>query len=294
MKKHAWLTLMILMTCVALLLSSCTTATTATTTTGATTTTAAATTTTAAQTTAAADPSLQKVLTAKKLVLGLDDAFPPMGYRNDKNEIVGFDIDLAKEVAKRMGVTLKLQPIDWDQKYNELNAGTIDCIWNGYSIDAERLEKTNITEAYMKNRQVVVVLADSPVKTLADLAGKTVAVQAASAASSAVDAKPDFKKSLKQVIELKDYVTAIMDLKAKGSDALVIDEIVAGYYIAREKAPFRILDEALASEEYGVGFRKADQSLRDEVQRQLKAMAADGTLAKISIAWFSKDITTIK
>lgn len=290
MKLRNWLTLVVLLLSVAVLAGSCTAVTTTVTTT---TTTAAATT---AATTAAADPSLQKVLDAGELVLGLDDAFPPMGYRNEKNEIVGFDIDLAKEVTKRMGVTLKLQPIDWSQKFNELKAGTIDCIWNGYSIDAERLEKTNITDPYMKNRQVVVVLADSPVKTLAELAGKTVAVQADSAAAAAVEAHPEFKASLKggKPIELKDYVTAIMDLKASGSDALVIDEIVAGYYIARETKAYRILDEALAEEEYGVGFRKADQSLRDEIEKQLKAMAADGTLARISTDWFSKDITTIK
>ncbi len=299
MKRRNWLTLVVLVLSAALLATGCasTTTTTATTTAGSTpaessTTTAAS--TTAATTTAAADDSLQKVLDKKEFVLGLDDAFPPMGYRDDNNQIVGFDIDLAKEVAKRMGVTLKLQPIKWDQKFNELAAGTIDCIWNGYSIDEERKEKTNITDPYMKNRQVVIVLADSSFKTLADLAGKTVAVQADSSAEAAVDKHPEFKDTLKEVVKLNDYVTAIMDLKASGSDALVIDEIVAGYYIAKENKAYRILDESLAEEEYGVGFRKEDQSLRDEVEKQLKAMAADGTLARISTEWFSKDITTIK
>ncbi len=242
---------------------------------------------------ASGDQSLKKVQDAKALVLGLDDSFPPMGYRNESNEIVGFDIDVAKEVAKRMGVELKLQPIDWSQKFNELNAGTIDCIWNGYTITEERLKETNVTGAYMKNRQIVIVLADSPVQTLADLAGKKLALQAESSAAEALAAKPDFKKSLGEVIELKDNVTALLDLKASGSDALLVDEIVAGYYIAREGKQYRILDEALAAEEYGVGFRKADQALRDEVQKQLEAMAKDGTLAKISTDWFSKDITTI-
>ena len=242
---------------------------------------------------ASGDQSLKKVLDAKTMVLGLDEAFPPMGYRDANNEIVGFDIDVAKEVTKRMGVQLKLQPIDWSQKENELNSGNIDCIWNGFTITEERTKAMNFTTPYMKNRQVVIVLADSPIKTLADLKGKKLALQAESSAAEALNGKADFKASLGEVIELKDNVTALMDLKASGSDALLVDEIVAGYYIAREGKAYRILDEALASEEYGVGFRKADQTLRDEVQKQLDAMAKDGTLAKISTDWFSKDITTI-
>jgi polar amino acid transport system substrate-binding protein len=242
---------------------------------------------------ASGDQSLKKVQDAKTFVLGLDDSFPPMGYRNEANEIVGFDIDVAKEVTRRMGVELKLQPIDWSQKFNELNAGTIDCIWNGYTLTEERKVETNVTDPYMKNRQVVVVLADSPVQSLADLAGKKLALQAESSAATALESKADFKASLGEVIELKDNVTALMDLKASGSDALLVDEIVAGYYIAREDKAYRILDEALAEEEFGVGFRKADQALRDVVQKHLIEMAKDGTLAKISTDWFSTDITTI-
>ncbi|NLC84910.1 MAG: amino acid ABC transporter substrate-binding protein [Ruminococcaceae bacterium] len=226
--------------------------------------------------------------------MGLDDSFPPMGYRNDKNEIVGFDIDLATEVTKRMGVALKLQPIDWAQKFSELNSGLIDCIWNGYTLDEERKRETNVTDPYLKNRQVVVVRNDSTYQTLADLKGKRLGVQAASSATSALDSATDFKASLKEVVEFKENVTALLDLEAKGTDALLIDEIVAGYYITSQNKPFRILDESLAAEEYGIGFRKNDQSLRDEVQKQLKAMAADGTLATISTKWFGKDITTIK
>ncbi len=291
----------------AMLISGCgaaattTAATTAATTAG---TTAAATTTTgttgttegttAVTTTAASDSSLQKVLDKKEFILGLDDSFPPMGYRNEKNEIVGFDIDLATEVTKRMGVALKLQPIDWAQKFNELNSGLIDCIWNGYTLDDERRAETNVTEPYLKNRQVVVVREDSAYKTLADLKGKRLGVQAASSATQALEGAKEFKDSLKEVVEFKENVTALLDLEAKGTDALLIDEIVAGYYITSQKKPFRILEESLAGEEYGIGFRKDDQSLRDEVQKQLKAMAADGKMAEISTKWFGKDITVIK
>jgi len=243
--------------------------------------------------TGAADNSLQKIKDKGELVLGLDDAFPPMGFRDDKNEIVGFDIDLAKEVCKRMGITLKLQPVEWSQIVNELNAGQIDCIWNGYSITPSRQTETNITDPYMKNHQVVVVLADSSFKTLADLAGKTLTLQAESSAADALEKAADFKASLKEVVELDDNVMAMQDLDAKASDAILLDEIVANYYIKNKDAKYRILDETLADEDYGVGFRKADQTLRDEVEKTMKAMAADGTMAKISETWFGKDITTI-
>ncbi len=306
MSRNRLFSLAVVLMLAAMLLSACgpaavttTAATTIAPTTAAPTTTAATAAgttagTTAATTTAAADPSLQKVLDKKEFVLGLDDSFPPMGYRNDKNEIVGFDIDLATEVTKRMGVALKLQPIDWAQKFSELNSGLIDCIWNGYTLDEERKRETNVTDPYLKNRQVVVVRNDSTYQTLADLKGKRLGVQAASSATSALDSATDFKASLKEVVEFKENVTALLDLEAKGTDALLIDEIVAGYYITSQNKPFRILDESLAAEEYGIGFRKNDQSLRDEVQKQLKAMAADGTLATISTKWFGKDITTIK
>ena len=248
----------------------------------------------AAETTAAADDSLAKVKAAGTLILGLDSAFPPMGFINDKNEIVGFDIDLAKEVTSRMGIELKLQPIDWSSNILELNSGNIDCIWNGFSISEERKAEVNFTDAYMQNRQVVIVRGDSGINTLADMAGKTLCLQAGSSASDALASNADFKASLKEVVELSDNVTAFMELEGKTSAAILMDEIVAAYYIKQNAKDYKILDESLADEQYGVGFRLADQSLRDEVNNQLKAMAADGTLAEISNTWFGKDVTVIK
>lgn len=258
-------------------------------------TTAAAKTDTSAETTAAAaDGSLAKVKAAGTLILGLDSAFPPMGFVNENNEIVGFDIDLAKEVTKRMGVELKLQPIDWSSNILELNSGNIDCIWNGFTISEDRKAEVNFTDPYMQNRQVVIVRGDSDIKTLADLKGKTLCLQAGSSAADALAANADLKASLKEVVELSDNVTAFMELEGKTSDAILMDEIVAAYYITQNKKDYRILDESLADEQYGVGFRLGDQTLRDEVNSQLKAMSADGTLAKISNTWFGKDVTVIK
>jgi len=239
------------------------------------------------------DDSLAKIKSSGVFVLGLDDAFPPMGFRDENNNITGFDIDVATEVAKRMGVELKCQPIDWSSNVLELNSGNIDCIWNGLTITADRQKQMTFSNAYMKNRQVVVVRGDSGITTLADLAGKTLCLQAESSAADALASKPDFKNSLGKVVELDDNVAAFMELEGKTSDAVLMDEIVADYYITQNKKDFKVLDESLADEEYGVGFRKSDKALADEVNKQLKAMADDGTLAKISIKWFGKDITII-
>lgn len=248
---------------------------------------------TASSATAGADQSWDKIKEKGELVLGLDESFPPMGFRDENNEIVGYDIDLANEAAKRMGVKLKIQPINWDSKDQELNTGNIDCIWNGFSITDDRKANILFSDPYMNNQQVLVVKADSSVKTLADLKGKTVGLQADSSAKDALNAKADFKATLKEVVELKDNNTCLMDLQAGNVDAVAIDEIVARYYIKMKNGKFKILDESLASEKYGVGFRKADVQLMNKVNDTLKDMAKDGKIAEISNKWFGKDISTI-
>jgi len=216
-----------------------------------------------------------------------------MGFRNEKGEIVGFDVDLAKEVAKRMGVELVLQPIDWNAKEQELNTGNIDCIWNGFTITPERKEAMNFSPPYVSNAQVVVVKENSPYTTLASLAGKSVGFQAGSSASDAIDNSPEFKASVKNFVEFKENLTGLMDLEIGGIDALVVDLLVANDNIRRSGKPFRILEESLAPESYGIGFRKNDKALADKVWEQLLSMKADGTLAKIAIKWFGADITVV-
>ncbi len=240
------------------------------------------------------DTSLDDLIAKGTLVQGMDDAFPPMGFRDENNELVGFDVDLAAEVASRLGVELVPTPIDWAQKINELNTGNIDVIWNGFTITEERKAETSMTFAYMKNRQVMVVLADSSYQTLADLEGKKIALQADSSAEEALADNPDFLAKIDggAALQFSDNMKALMDLDVGGCDAVLMDEIVANYYIT-QGSPYRVLDESLADEEYGIGFKAGSDALRNKVEEILKEMAADGTLAKISNKWFGKDLTTV-
>ena len=226
-------------------------------------------------------------------VLGLDDSFPPLGFRSDDNEIVGYDIDLAKEVAKRLGVDFRAQPIDWDAKEMELETGKIDCIWNGFTITEERKNALSFTEAYLNNDQVLVVRADSGINSLADMKGKIVGIQSGSSAQEAVDDNAAFASSISKIIMFKDNITCLNDLDIGGVDGVVMDSIVANYSIAQTKKPFKVIDEALANEAYGVGFRKNEPELRDAVWNVLKEMKADGTVAAISQKWFGRDISAI-
>lgn len=240
-----------------------------------------------------ADKSWDKVKQKGEFVLGLDDTFPPMGFRDENNQIVGFDVDAAQEVCDRLGITLKLQPIDWSAKEQELNAGKIDCIWNGFTINEDRKKQVLFTEPYMDNRQVLVVMADSSYSTLADLEGKKLALQAGSSAMDALNSAKEFKDKLGEVIELDENMMALMDLKNGGVDVVLMDEVVAAYNIQMQGENYRIIEEALGNEQYGVGFRKNDKQLMEKVQETLDAMVEDGTMAKISEKWMGRDTTDI-
>ena len=226
------------------------------------------------------------------LIVGFDQDFPPMGFVGDNGEYTGFDLDLAKEVASRLGLEYKAQPVAWDSKDMELESGNIDCIWNGFTITGREDDYT-WTTPYMANKQVFVVANDSDIKSQADLAGKVVEVQADSSAEAALKENQDLANTFGQLLTTPDYNTASMDLEQGAVDAVAMDVIVAGYQIKQRNADFKILDDSLSEEEYGVGFKKGNTELRDKVQGALEEMAADGTLAKISDEWFGEDVTTI-
>ena len=226
------------------------------------------------------------------LIVGFDQDFPPMGFVGDNGEYTGFDLDLAKEVASRLGLEYKAQPVAWDSKDMELESGNIDCIWNGFTITGREDDYT-WTTPYMANKQVFVVANDSDIKSQADLAGKVVEVQADSSAEAALKENQDLANTFGQLLTTPDYNTAFMDLEQGAVDAVAMDVIVAGYQIKQRNADFKILDDSLSEEEYGVGVKKGNTELRDKVQGALEEMAADGTLAKISDEWFGEDVTTI-
>ncbi|MDQ0273406.1 amino acid ABC transporter substrate-binding protein [Cytobacillus purgationiresistens] len=224
----------------------------------------------------------------KTIVVGIDDKFAPMGFRDEKNEIVGFDIDLAKAVIEKMGATPKFQPIDWKTKESELSSGRIDLIWNGYTITDERKEKVLFTKPYLSNAQVAVTLTDSDLIELSDLEGKVVGLQSL---SSAADALNDNKISskVKEITEFSDNVMALSDLKNGRLDAVIIDEIVIDYYMTKEKDTFKILDESLAPEEYGIGVKKGNAELLEDLQTALDELIENGAAGEISEKWFGED-----
>jgi polar amino acid transport system substrate-binding protein len=240
----------------------------------------------------AAEASAADAGAKEQFVVGFDAEFPPMGFQDNNGEYVGFDLDLAAEVADRLGYEFVAQPISWDAKDQELESGNIDCIWNGFTISG-REDKYTWTEAYMENDQVVVVNADSDIKSLADLAGKKVAVQKDSSGLAALEENTALTETFGELVQVDSYLNALMELESGGVDAIVMDEIVARYEIQTSGKPFAILDEAVASEEYGVGFLLGNTALRDEVQKTLEDMAADGTMKQISEKWFGSDVTII-
>ncbi len=214
--------------------------------------------------------------------VGFDAEFPPYGYQDDNGEYVGFDLSLAQEVCDRRGWELHKQPIDWDSKDLELKTGAIDCIWNGFTING-REDQYTFTEPYVDNSQVVVTAANSGIASLADLEGKNVGVQKDSSALAALESDSStLASTFASLTQYGDYNTAFLDLKQGVLDAICIDIGVAQYLIGQGDGGFVILDEQLATEQYGVGFKLGNEELRDKVQQTLNEMAADGTIARIA------------
>ena len=227
---------------------------------------------------------------AAAIVVGLDDNFPPMGFRDEKNALVGFDIDLATEAGKRLGAEVTFKPIDWNAKEAELNGKRVDVLWNGLTITEERKANILFTTPYLENRQIIVVLDNSAIKNKAELAGKVLGVQDGSSAVEAVQKDEAIAKSLKELKKFPDNVTALMDLSAGRLDALVVDEVVGRYYTAKKSGEYRVLKENFGTEDYGVGTRKDDAELMGKLQKALDDMKKDGSAAAISTKWFGKDI----
>jgi polar amino acid transport system substrate-binding protein len=240
----------------------------------------------------AGDGSWGRVKAAGKLVIGLDDAFPPMGYRDAGGKLVGFDIDAAEEVGKRLGIKIEWQPTAWDGVIHSLNSKKFDAIWNGMTITDERAKQVAFSKPYVMDGQIAIVkFSDKRYKKLADLKGVKVGVQKGSSALKAVEKLPAKPVELK---EYEDNPKALLDLEAARIDVVVIDNVTGRDFIAKRPGQYKVLPGFISKEPFGVAFRMDDKELRDKVQQALDKMVKDGTLAKISRKWFAEDITNPK
>ena len=232
--------------------------------------------------------------TGKKIVIGLDDEYPPMGFKDEKNEIVGFDIDLAKETVKRLGREVEFKGIDWASKEAELKSGRVDILWNGLDITPEREKNMLFSKPYMDNRQIVFVKHQSEPSTIVsekNLAGLTIGTQSASTAESYLNDNKELKASFKEMKTYSDYISAFMDLENGRLDAVICDEIVGRYYMSKHEGVMDALKVVVGPvSQFGIAFRKEDTQLKDEVQKAFDEIVADGTAKKISEKWFGEDL----
>ncbi|MBR5913038.1 MAG: amino acid ABC transporter substrate-binding protein [Selenomonadaceae bacterium] len=236
---------------------------------------------------------------SKKIVVGLDDEYPPMGFKNDKNEIIGFDVDLAKAAVKKLGREVEFKAIDWNSKEAELKSGRIDVLWNGLDITDERKQNMLFSDPYMDNRQVVFIRKgdeqNQNIKAEADLNGKAVGTQAGSTAEDYITGNEALKNSFKEFKTYGDYISAFMDLENGRLDAVVCDEIVGRYYMAKHADKIDALNVNVGpTSEFGIAFAKENTALRDEIQKAFDEIVADGTAKKISEEWFGTDLIKAK
>lgn len=237
-----------------------------------------------------ADTSLADIQAKGTLIVGCDDSFPPMGFIGDDGELTGFDLELAALVAEKLGVEAVPQAIDWSAKEMELNSGNIDVIWNGYTITAGRNEQVEYTKPYLNNEQVLVVADKSAYQEKSDLEGKIVGAQVESAGLDALVADAAFSDTLKNIPEYDDYLYALLDLEAGRVDAVAVDKVLIGYTIQQQPGKYRILDEGLVDEYYGIGCAKGSVSLREAIDVALDELWADGSIEKLSTKWFGENI----
>ena len=233
----------------------------------------------------------------EKIVVGVDDEFAPMGFRDDSGELVGFDIDLAKEVARRMKVDIEFKPIVWENKRAELESGNVDMIWNGLDIIDEYRSYMIFSKPYMDSRQILLVKHGNPeeIHSESALAGKVVGTQAGSNSEDHVNKMPRLKNSFAGFKTYRSFKDAFADLEAGGVDALIVDEIVARYEIARRPKNFELVEATIGSvTKIGIGFRKDNVELRDRIQKVFDEMVKDGTAKKISRQWFQADLINHK
>lgn len=230
------------------------------------------------------------------LVVGLDDTFAPMGFRDEAGELVGFDIDLATAVADELDMNVEFKPIDWNAKEMELKAGTIDCVWNGMSVTPERRESMSLSNKYLNNKIVLMALADSDVDVTdaKQLASLKLGTQADSSALEMLKANEEYDSFKDNISEYKTYDIAIMDLKAGRIDVVVIDQVLGEYTNNNLGGEMKECTYSLGDDYYVIGFAKENTELRDKVNDAIQAIIDNGKAAEISNTWFGRDIVVFE
>lgn len=228
------------------------------------------------------------------LVVGLDDSFPPMGFRNENNEIVGFDIDLAKAVSEELGMDVKFQPISWASKEQELSSGNIDCIWNGFAYNEERAQTMTLTDSYIKGENYFILKNGTTVASQEELKGMKIGVQTGSIQAQDLE-KSEFGKTV-EIIEYGDNLTAFMDLETEGIDALFCSNIIGNYLITSKGKDYETVPSENITVSNGsvIAFKQGNTKLRDKIQNALAKLNEEGKLLEISEKWFGKDMIIIK
>lgn len=227
-----------------------------------------------------------------EVIVGFDNTYFPMGFMDENGDTVGFDIDLANETFKNLNMEVKFQPIDWSMKETELNTGNIDMIWNGYTLTEERKQKVAYSDPYMKNKQLIVTLSNSNIKSKKDLNGKIVGSQQGSAGLEAIEKDTKVMENLKgkKPILYDTFDKVFRDLEAGRIDAMVVDETLARYYISQKgEEKYSILDDNFGEESYVVAFRKDDTELRDKVNNTINELKEDKVYDEIYSKWFGSN-----
>ena len=233
--------------------------------------------------------------TAKKVVIGFDNTFVPMGFQDKSGKDVGFDIDLANAVFEKYGIKVQWQAINWDLKETELKNGNIDLIWNGYSKTDERESIVQFTKQYMVNEQVIVVKKSKNIKAISDLKDKVLGAQNGSSGYDTFNSNPEVLKNIvknNDATQYESFNEALIDLENDRIDALLIDKVYANYYLKRQNKldDFNILNAGFESEAFAVGARKADITLVNKINEAFHELYREGTFQKIAIKWFGEDV----
>ena len=226
-----------------------------------------------------------------ELVVGLDDTFAPMGFRDEDGNLVGFDIDLATAVGEELGVSVKFQPINWDSKYMELESKNIDCIWNGMSITSETQKKLTLSNKYLNNKIIIMTLKDDvKVEKAEDLANYNIATQVDSSALNMLTKNEAYDSYKDNISEYKTYDQAIMDMQTGRMDCMVVDQVLGEYKNSQMEEKMTVCDFDFGDDFYAVGFRKGEEALASKVNDAIKATIDNGKAEEISNKWFGKNI----